>query len=106
VSGNAYARIRRLATHPAFRRDGMLHCPRGCESFATVPEYTKHALSHDLTSKEAWEWLSGKVYNKYWEKRGWLSPEQHDAMRKAVEKQRAELRAALGAPDAGDRVTR
>jgi hypothetical protein len=78
MSASAYARVARLATHPAFQPDGRLHCPRGCESFERVSEYDRHVLSHDLGAREAWGCLSGRTYEREQPRRGW--PEAAEAM--------------------------
>jgi hypothetical protein len=75
MAGNAYLRLARLGTHPAFSmRDGQLHCPfRACDglAFQRVSEYTSHLLKHDLTEERAQRWLDWRAYDKLARSRGW-----------------------------------
>lgn len=65
MPGSAYHRIARLATHPAFRRDGLLHCPLCLEAFDRVPPYTAHFLSHAPSLTDAYNALDARAYERY-----------------------------------------
>lgn len=71
--GNAYMRVARLATHPAFSwRTGALQCPLCRESFATVGTYTPHLLAHqDLTEQVGYRFLDARTWAKTALARGW-----------------------------------
>jgi hypothetical protein len=66
--GNAYARVRRLSSHPAFSfmaTDARpLKCPLCGELFGRVPEYDKHYMTHKPTPEQAWEHLSWRSFQR------------------------------------------
>lgn len=79
MSRSAYHRIARLATHPAWsHRHAALKCPI-CPTpttFAHVPLYERHFLTHQPTAEQAWQWLSGRAYRQLHTARGWPAPQQ------------------------------
>lgn len=72
MSGNAYLRVARLASHPAFGRDGCLHCPLCPDVFATAGTYDRHVLAHpSLTPTVAYWHLSGRTFEREAHRHGW-----------------------------------
>jgi hypothetical protein len=79
MAANAYLRIGRLATHPAFSaRDGcVLVCPI-CggepEQFRTtrVAAYDRHFVAHDPSAADAERFMSGRSFERLAIARGWV----------------------------------
>jgi hypothetical protein len=77
MTRNAYAQIRRLATHPMFSmRTGWLACPYGdCEFESSKPrEAEAHLLSHEPTAETGYSYLSARTWEREAPKRGWTVP--------------------------------
>jgi uncharacterized C2H2 Zn-finger protein len=66
MSGNAYHRIARLGTHPAFSmRAVALVCPCCGQEFQRVGEYTRHYIGHRPPVEEARSWLDWRAFERY-----------------------------------------
>ena len=67
--GNAYARVRRLSSHPAFSYQGTDATPLKCsfcsELFGQIPEYDKHFMGHSPSRQEAQKWLSARSFKRH-----------------------------------------
>jgi len=70
--GNAYARVRRLSSHPAFSYAGTdarpLKCPLCGELFGKIPEYDSHLLSHQPSEAVAAQWMSARSFERHFKK--------------------------------------
>ena len=78
MAANAYLRIGRLATHPAFSaQDGcVLVCPICAgepDQFETtrVAEYDRHFVAHDPDEADAERFMSGRSFERLAIERGW-----------------------------------
>jgi hypothetical protein len=70
--GSAYARVRRMSSHPAFSYSGTdakpLKCPVCGELFGKIPEYDSHFLGHQPDEEMAGRWMSARSFERHFKR--------------------------------------